>query len=74
MLTGDETALLVAMLLGSGITVGLVMMTLRDEEEAEAGSFGLDEEAAQFLIGLGEPMIFEPVGERDRDETKGQYE
>ena len=85
MLTGTETALLVALLLGGGATVGLVMTTLRDDRSHPVAGrpvqdasvpipLGLDEQSAQFLVNLGETMVFEPIGQRDRDQPERQHQ
>lgn len=85
MLTGIEMAVLLALLLGGGITVGLVMMTFRSEgagsvpghsvqDTPAATPLDLHEQEAEFLVGLCEPLILEPVGERDRDQAERQHQ
>jgi hypothetical protein len=84
MLTGTEIAVLLALLFLCGITVALVMMTLRAAngdpvpghplQNASTASLGGQEQTAEFLVDLCEPMIFQSVGERDRDQAECQHQ
>lgn len=85
MLTGTEIAVLLVMLSVCGVTVALVVMTLRDDgygdmpgRSSQGASMrtplGIHEQAAQFLVDLGQPVILEAIGERDRDQAEGQHQ
>lgn len=79
--TGFEVAVLIVFLVGCGVTVALVIMTLKgdakarhDQDMTSMAPLGGEEQTAELVVDLCDPMVFEPIGKRDRDQAERQYQ
>ena len=78
LLTGIDMLVLIFFLVACGVTVGLVVMTLkgdgRKSQVRQTASLGGGEQGEELPVDLCEPIVFEPIGKHDRHQTEGQYQ